>query len=139
MKRNRLNWISASEYDRGLEANDTLNTEQTRQEANQHDRAAGERQQRPGSEKCQLSVPVGPSEESPKPDTKPIAKNTDDGGLEKHHTDDVCVRRSHRLERTELFDVLDGEVVEGLTRDRGSDNEPEHDCGEKVDRDPCIE
>ena len=53
-------------------------------------------------------------------------------GLKQDHPQQRAVRRAHRLERSEIAQVIEREVVKRLPRDRDADDETERDRGQKL-------
>jgi len=83
--------------------------------------AAGrERQQLPWHVIGELGALGDHAEQSGQADAHAVTEQADDACLEQDHCDDPAIGRSHRLERPELLEVLDREVVESLARDGGS-------------------
>ena len=85
---------------------------------------AGDRQELPGRVEGQLAPRRSSqpnSAASPTPEA--VAEQADDRRLEQDHADDPQVGRAHRLERAELLEVLEREVVERLPGDRRADQE----------------
>ena len=64
--------------------------------------------------------------------------------MQRNHSEQSPGRGTHRLERPEIPEIVEREVVEHLSSNRYADEEPEHDRDAEVDRDarfthPVIE
>ncbi len=86
------------------------------------------------------SVPAdSPAEQGRQADADPVAEQSDHRGLQQDHADDPSVGHPHRLQGTELLDVLEGEVVEGLPGDRRAHQEAQEGGDAEIDRDSRID
>src|SRR5262245_35351961 len=129
---------SPLEHDGRFELHHLADADQRRQDADQGDRRRAQPEQFPGKPEGQLGVLRRLAETRGQADPQAVSDEADQQGLEDDHPQELAVGGPHRLEGAEEAQVLEREVVEGLARDRGPDDEPEQHRDAEVHRDARV-
>ena len=97
------------------------------------------RQRRPGHvQSGQVRQVAGGDEENrAQADAQTRTDATDEQRLQQDHPQDAAVGDAHRLEGTEMLEILQDEQVQRLTRDGGPHAEAQGDRDTEVHREPC--
>src|SRR5882757_6590046 len=122
--------ISATKHHRWFEFIDFADAQERREGANEQNDDQGKQWKLVWHQEWRLPfLKHGEPEQHGQAHAQPVADQTDRHRLQQEHPREQPVAGSHRLQRAEMFQVLQHERIKCLPRDRHPDNKSQQDRG----------